>query len=86
VGGSDLVAARERARLRDTKKIAALMAAVAPIPPDFFPARNSGYPRTLLFPTADKMEAKMGFGRGILLWLLGIPIPIIILLALFWHS
>lgn len=24
-------------------------------------------------------------GRGILLWLLGIPIPIIILLALFWH-
>jgi hypothetical protein len=27
----------------------------------------------------------MGFGRGILLWLLGIPLPIIILLALFWH-
>jgi hypothetical protein len=27
----------------------------------------------------------MGFGRGLLLWLLGIPIPIIILLALFWH-
>ena len=27
----------------------------------------------------------MGFGRGILLWLLGIPIPVIILLALFWH-
>jgi hypothetical protein len=24
-------------------------------------------------------------GRGILLWLLGIPIPIIILLALIWH-
>jgi hypothetical protein len=31
------------------------------------------------------MEAKMGFGRGALLWLLGIPIPIIILLALFWR-
>jgi hypothetical protein len=31
------------------------------------------------------METDMGFGRGILLWLLGIPIPIIILLALFWH-
>lgn len=29
------------------------------------------------------MEAIMG--RGILLWLLGIPIPIIILLALFWY-
>jgi len=24
-------------------------------------------------------------GRGILLWLLGVPLPIIILLALFWH-
>jgi hypothetical protein len=28
-------------------------------------------------------EVKMG--RGILLWLLGVPIPIIILLALFWR-
>jgi len=27
----------------------------------------------------------MGLGRGLLLWLIGIPIPIIILLALFWH-
>jgi hypothetical protein len=24
-------------------------------------------------------------GRAVLLWLLGVPIPIIILLALFWH-
>jgi hypothetical protein len=32
-----------------------------------------------------KEEINMGFGRGLLLWLLGIPIPIIILLALFWH-
>jgi len=24
-------------------------------------------------------------GKGILLWLLGIPLPIIILLLLFWH-
>jgi hypothetical protein len=31
----------------------------------------------------QKMEANMG--RGILLWLLGVPIPIIILLALLWH-
>jgi hypothetical protein len=29
------------------------------------------------------MESNMG--RGILLWLLGVPIPIIILLALLWH-
>jgi len=27
----------------------------------------------------------MGFGRGILLWMLGIPLPIVILLALFWR-
>ncbi|HVY98429.1 MAG TPA: hypothetical protein VHA35_02930 [Dongiaceae bacterium] len=30
-------------------------------------------------------ERIMGFGRGILLWLLGVPIPVIILLALFWR-
>lgn len=24
-------------------------------------------------------------GRSILLWLIGVPIPIIILIALFWH-
>jgi len=33
--------------------------------------------------TANQQEDIMG--RGILLWLLGIPIPIIILLALIWH-
>jgi len=27
----------------------------------------------------------MTFGKGLLLWLIGIPLPIIILLALFWH-
>jgi hypothetical protein len=31
------------------------------------------------------MEDVMGFGRGLLLWLLGIPLPIIILLAIFMH-
>jgi hypothetical protein len=36
-------------------------------------------------PTNAEMEVDMGFGRGVLFWLLGIPIPIIILLALFWH-
>jgi hypothetical protein len=30
-------------------------------------------------------EGVMGFGRGALLWLVGVPLPIIILLALFWH-
>jgi hypothetical protein len=32
-----------------------------------------------------RTEAIMGFGRGALLWLLGVPLPIIILLALFWR-
>jgi len=27
----------------------------------------------------------MSFGKGVLLWLIGIPLPIILLLALFWH-
>jgi hypothetical protein len=31
------------------------------------------------------VEDHVGMGRGILLWLLGIPIPIIILLATFWR-
>jgi hypothetical protein len=31
------------------------------------------------------MEAIMSFGKGALLWLIGIPLPIIILLALFMH-
>jgi hypothetical protein len=30
-------------------------------------------------------EDNMGFGRGALLWLLGVPLPIVLLLALFWH-
>ena len=30
-------------------------------------------------------EVSMGFGRGALLWLIGIPLPIILLLALFMH-
>ncbi len=36
----------------------------------------------MTLPMADQEEI---MGRGILLWLLGIPIPIIILLALLWH-
>jgi hypothetical protein len=36
-------------------------------------------------PIETGQEVFMGFGRGALLWLLGVPLPIIILLALFWH-
>jgi hypothetical protein len=32
-----------------------------------------------------KMEADMSFGKGALLWLIGIPLPIILLLAVFMH-
>ncbi|WP_155006328.1 hypothetical protein [Sphingomonas hengshuiensis] len=28
---------------------------------------------------------EVGMGKGILLWLVGIPIPIILLLLIFWH-
>jgi hypothetical protein len=33
----------------------------------------------------ERGRRTMGFGRGALLWLLGVPLPIILLLALFWH-
>ena len=33
----------------------------------------------------QRLEVDMGFGRGVLLWLIGVPIPIILLIALFWH-
>jgi len=35
--------------------------------------------------TEPTLEDHMGMGRGLLLWLLGIPLPIIILLAIFWR-
>jgi hypothetical protein len=42
-------------------------------------AGPSGYGELINLGRTEKM------GRGILLWLLGVPIPIIILLALLWH-
>lgn len=32
-----------------------------------------------------KLFGVMIMGKGILLWLIGIPLPIIILLLIFWH-
>jgi hypothetical protein len=46
--------------------------------------RNQRNP-SALFVQFKLMEADMGFGRGALLWLIGIPLPIILLLALFMH-
>jgi hypothetical protein len=34
---------------------------------------------------ASGEEQIMGFGKGVLLWLLGVPIPIILLLAMCSH-
>ena len=31
-------------------------------------------------------EEDMDFTKGALLWLLGVPLPIILLIALFWHD
>jgi len=45
---------------------------------------NLGSARALIQHTSCE-ENIMGFGRGALLWLLGIPLPIILLLALFWR-
>jgi hypothetical protein len=44
----------------------------------------------LMFPrrvvsSVDKVEADMGFGRGALVWLLGVPLPFVLLLEIFWH-
>jgi len=35
--------------------------------------------------TKHQRRTFMGFGKGALLWLIGIPLPIILLLALFWR-
>ena len=40
----------------------------------------------LRLPTLGGEEDQiMDFTRGALLWLLGVPLPIILLIALFWH-
>ncbi|WP_295133341.1 hypothetical protein [uncultured Reyranella sp.] len=37
-------------------------------------------------PVCNRLDTKeIPMGRSILLWLIGVPIPIIILLALFWR-
>ena len=43
--------------------------------------RNQFFPPALSLQTQDEEET---MGRGILLWLLGVPIPVIILLWLFF--
>ena len=54
-----------------------------PRTPALLPARNFFSPGTSS--VLQRGRLIMGFGRGALLWLLGIPLPIVLLLALFWH-
>jgi ABC-type Fe3+/spermidine/putrescine transport system ATPase subunit len=42
-------------------------------------------PMSRVFPTNAKGRVVMGLGKGALLWLIGVPLPIIILLVLFWR-
>jgi hypothetical protein len=42
-------------------------------------------PERVVLPLSHSMEIAMGFGKGALLWLIGIPLPIILLLAIFMH-
>jgi hypothetical protein len=44
-----------------------------------------GTDRTLASYLFVNEEDDMGFGRGALLWLIGVPLPIILLLAVFMH-
>jgi hypothetical protein len=53
-----------------------------------------GFPRSLTVVRRNELRRftlstptirELTMGRGILLWLLGVPIPVIILLALIWH-
>ena len=41
--------------------------------------------RGALNPRTQLMKVDMGLGKGALLWLIGIPIPMIIVLMLFMH-
>ncbi|QDC02072.1 hypothetical protein [Mesorhizobium sp. 8] len=51
------------------------------------PAGGIGWNRSLARALSNRNNAQTEafMGRGILLWLLGIPIPIIILILLFWR-
>lgn len=42
-------------------------------------------PKRLSLLLQHLMEAIMSFGKGALFWLIGIPLPIILLLAVFMH-
>jgi hypothetical protein len=61
--------------------------AIALSPPNMCEGGNiCASPASSGFPEESHSEEDiMDFGKGALLWLLGVPLPIILLLALFWH-
>jgi hypothetical protein len=48
-----------------------------------FYGRNFQSPRASFL--SERGRTTMDFGKGALLWLLGVPLPTILFLALFWH-
>jgi len=56
-------------------------------PPRTLAARERNYQRhdCVVLATINPKEDTMGLGKGALLWMIGIPLPIILLLALFWR-
>jgi hypothetical protein len=61
--------------------------ALAPLPQGRSDGTIADRPRwNVTNEATDLRRIVMGFGRGALLWLLGVPLPIILLLALFWHN
>jgi hypothetical protein len=50
-----------------------------------FILRNPGLRSRVVTAAILSGESTMSFGKGALLWLIGIPLPIILLLALFWR-
>jgi hypothetical protein len=53
--------------------------------PQIAPLRNDPAAPALRRGANSAEEIPMGLGRSLLLFLLGVPIPVIILLALFWR-
>jgi hypothetical protein len=51
-----------------------------------YPPYQRNFPHVFGVVKATTLEEDpMGLGRGLLLWMIGIPLPIIILIALFMH-
>jgi hypothetical protein len=58
---------------------------VAPYQDDLFVVTKEQLGRITSCVATRRQESFMGFGRGALLWLLGVPLPIILLLAIFMN-